>query len=226
LEKYNLIFIWYHPNRENPFYDPPKIDMIDKGNYEFYKISSIKDIKMHIQEFAENSVDHQHFDCIHKYITIPWTKIEIPFLTINHRPDFKIDENEEHKYYFLNIVNSYAFGKDLHEPFNVKVTFYGCGAVTWFEFITPLGNIVWLHTNTPNTILNLDIQLTCFKEKKVPMIFAWFVMGMWYSNLLNDVDIWSTKVWRKNPVLIKIDGPIMKLRRLYEKFYVENDSEW
>jgi 3-ketosteroid 9alpha-monooxygenase subunit A len=35
-----------------------------------------------------------------------------------------------------------------------------------------------------------------------------------------DVEIWKDKVYREDPILCDGDGPINKLRRWYEQFYL------
>lgn len=37
---------------------------------------------MHIQEFAENSVDFMHFDPLHGKMQVPWTAVPVPCITI------------------------------------------------------------------------------------------------------------------------------------------------
>ena len=39
---------------------------------------------MHLQEFAENSVDFQHFDPLHGRMMVPWTTYSIPGVLIDH----------------------------------------------------------------------------------------------------------------------------------------------
>jgi cholesterol 7-dehydrogenase len=39
---------------------------------------------MHIQEFAENSVDFAHFQCIHGDMMVPWTTWTLPLLKVQH----------------------------------------------------------------------------------------------------------------------------------------------
>jgi 3-ketosteroid 9alpha-monooxygenase subunit A len=41
-----------------------------------------------------------------------------------------------------------------------------------------------------------------------------------YAAFSQDIEIWETKIYRNDPVLCDGDGPITKLRKWYDQFYL------
>jgi len=70
---------------------------------------------MHLQEFAENSADMQHFDPLHGRMYIPFTSIAIPGVMVDHDAKWVQDEKEPHVTYFLNHARLEILG-DLTSP--------------------------------------------------------------------------------------------------------------
>lgn len=72
-------------------YDLDREDRIDEGKATYHGTWTTE-VDMHIQEFAENSVDYMHFDPLHGKMTLPWTDIPIPGITIDHKAGWELDE--------------------------------------------------------------------------------------------------------------------------------------
>lgn len=54
-----------------------------------------------------------------------------------------------------------------------------------------------------------------FAEPHIPSVLVSYVVGNWHSQWANDIAIWENKVYRKPPLILKTDGPVMKFRRWY-----------
>lgn len=80
-EYYGQVMMYFDAEGRDPPYELREFPEIDCGDF-VYRGSYTETINMHIQEFAENSADFQHFDPLHGQMTIPWTDIKIPFVTI------------------------------------------------------------------------------------------------------------------------------------------------
>jgi cholesterol 7-dehydrogenase len=53
---------------------------------------------MHLQEFAENSVDFAHFQPLHGSMMIPWTNLTLPLLKVQHNASWAPGTEEEGKH--------------------------------------------------------------------------------------------------------------------------------
>lgn len=105
---------------------------------------------MHIQEFAENSTDFQHFEPLHGKMMLPFTEFEILGLTVNHRPDWSIDSESPHIGYFFDNANLNFFGKEIpRSNASAKIAITGPASVVMFTFDTELGNISLFQTHSP-----------------------------------------------------------------------------
>lgn len=235
VEKYGMIMIWYHAtSREKPDYDPISIPELDNAeNFSHYGSYEYENIGMNIQDFAENSVDYQHFQPLHGNMSLPWSgprsifgkSIPIPFVKIIHDAKFELSEKEAHVAYFKNTACLEVFGKKLTSTsVNAQITFYGPAGITLFRFEGEFGVIYLFHTHTPTSITSLDVGFVAFSEKKISSLLTWYIIGNWVSQWQNDILVWENKLYMKKPVLVKGDGPVMKLRRWYRQFYTQDLS--
>jgi nitrite reductase/ring-hydroxylating ferredoxin subunit len=75
-EYFGMILVWFHSQDKAPEYYPPEHDRLAKGHMTF-RGSRVTELNMHLNEFAENSSDFQHFDPLHGKMTLPFTTIAI-----------------------------------------------------------------------------------------------------------------------------------------------------
>ncbi len=66
---------------------------------------------MHLLEFAENSVDFQHFGPLHGDMFIPWTRFTVPGIKNKHEADWSADPDTPHRAYFNNRAILQVFGR-------------------------------------------------------------------------------------------------------------------
>jgi len=228
MREYNgLICIYYHSEGKPPTHEPLEITEITNGQLT-YRGSWERDVYMHLQEFAENSADFQHFAPLHGQLTIPWTLIPIPFMSIQHEAGWKIDQidNQSHIAYFsdeakLKIFNYFCFPKVV----TAVITFVGCAGIVYFTFTTPIGNIMIIQSHTPYSLACQRTRFAWYADWKIPRILVWFVVGNWVSQWMNDISIWENKTFSQKPKLVRGDGPIMQLRRWYSQFYSKPKTE-
>ena len=57
-------------------------------------------------------------------------------------------------------------------------------------------------------------------DEPLPEEFVQMYPQMAHAAFGQDVEIWKDKIYREDPILCDGDGPINKLRRWYEQFYV------
>lgn len=86
--------IWYDSEKNPPSFDLPESISEQISNMYFVTHKGPYAVKMHIQEFAENSADFQHFGAIHNQMQIPFTTRRLPFITLKHNVDWKIGQGD------------------------------------------------------------------------------------------------------------------------------------
>lgn len=101
-----------------------------------------------------------------------------------------------------------------------RIHFIGPCGIMYMQFIIPnVGEIYILECHTPKAPLVTKTDFIWWADKNLPRALVWYVVGMWYSQWLNDIFIWENKVYRRPPVILKTDGPVNKFRRWYSQFY-------
>jgi len=183
---------------------------------------------MHIQEFAENSVDFQHFDSLHGQLLFPFWGLDfpIPFTRIVHNTRWEREPDKPYISYFFDSAHLNFRGKDLmYTKMDAKITFIGPGGLATFQFNTDAGIILLFQNHTPLDHLLQEVHLSWYAERSVPRLLTAYVVGNWIAQWKNDVLVWENKMYRANPMLVKTDGPIAKLRRWYTQFYCDDKEE-
>lgn len=96
IEYYGMVMVYIDQEKREPPYFPPLIPHLEeKGRMVYRGYHRAKDVRMHIQEFAENSVDFAHFDPLHGRMMVPWTTYYIPGVTVNHTADWIPGKDKE-----------------------------------------------------------------------------------------------------------------------------------
>ena len=204
-----------------PPYEPEVIEDIADGRLVYRGRHAPGDVQMHISEFVENSVDFQHFACVHGDLTIPWTQIKVPGFGVRHEPDWYVDADVPHKAYFSDKACLKFRGRAMPKSgAQARITLFGPGGTVWFRFSLPdLGDILLFQTHLPKRDLCQEVRFRWYADPKIPRLLVWYVVGHWISQWKADVEIWENKVFRERPVLIDLDGPVHRMRKWYAQFY-------
>jgi 3-ketosteroid 9alpha-monooxygenase subunit A len=82
----------------------------------------------------------------------------------------------------------------------------------------------WVNCHTPVNQSELDlcsaVIVGSLTDEPLPGEFAKMYPQMAHAAFGQDVEIWKGKIYREDPILCDGDGPITKLRRWYEQFYL------
>ncbi|MEX1363454.1 MAG: Rieske 2Fe-2S domain-containing protein, partial [Nannocystaceae bacterium] len=226
-ERYGQIFIYYrgdhlaHGPDVEPPYELPSIPEIDDGRFVHRGTHEPRNIHMHLLEFAENSVDFQHFAPLHGQMFVPWTNLTLPYIKVVHRAHWEPDAEHPHLAYFHNDAILEIFGREVERTkAHATITFYGPASVVTFRFTIPdAGEILMFQTHLPVAPLEQQTRFTWFADKAMPRWLVHYVVGNWISQWRNDIEIWENKIHLPKPVLVQGDGPIHRLRRWYQQFY-------
>jgi cholesterol 7-dehydrogenase len=205
-----------------PRYRPERVSEIDRGDLRYRGEYDAGAVHMHLLEFVENSVDYQHFAPVHGDLRIPWTSIPIPGMQIEHEATWRRDEREAHVSWFENKAHLAFRGKPILNSGAVAlVRLEGPGGIVRFDFSLNArpGRIVLFQSHTPIAPLTQRVRFRWFSDAKVSKLEAGFIVGNWVSQWRQDIGIWERKIFRKNPLLSRRDGPVHQLRKWYSQFY-------
>lgn len=229
LEYFGHILVWFkcggNSIDEKPDYMPPIPKGMDSGSMVHRGNLSLT-VNMHLQEFAENSTDFAHFAPLHGTMTFPFTPVEFPVITINHRPGWKCGESDEsHMCWFLDSADINFLGKQIPGTgADAVITFVGPAGLVYFSFETPIGRIHLFQTHTPREALQLETNFRWYADATMPRLLVWYIVGNWIAQWQNDIMVWENKRYAGNPVLVKGDGPMNKQRRWFKQFYTNTDD--
>ena len=198
VEKYGMIMIWYHPKGDEPHYDPIDVEDLTPEDFDFRGVYRYPNIKMHLQEFAENAADFQHFQPLHGQMLIPWTEMRVPFVFVHHQASLEFDKEKSHIAYFYDTAMIKIFGKKYPSTkVDASITFYGPGGITLFRFDGEFGRLYLFHTHTPSGYTELDVEFRAFVQRKIPRLLTWYIIGNWIAQWHRDIIVWENKVSEK-----------------------------
>lgn len=225
IDYYGMVMMYRsaRPDTRAPYRLPPlaKIDnrqLVLRGQHD------AGEVDMHIIEFAENSVDFQHFSELHGVMRLPWTSIRLPWIRILHEPSWSLDDTREHVSYFGDEA-TLEIGGRVYERTRSRalITFLGPGSIVKFDFSVPrVGDVTMLQTHTPVAALKQRVTFRWFAARRVPRILVSYVVGNWISQWRQDVAIWKRKIYRPPPSRPVDDGPRGMMHRWYRQFYPDD----
>jgi cholesterol 7-dehydrogenase len=223
------IFVFHRaagpPSRadDRPPFQVHRIPEVEDGRFVYRGHHDGGRVHMHLVEFAENSVDFAHFVPLHSRLFIPWTRIPIPGVRLEHVAEWKQDDEDPYTAYFCDNAALWFRGKRVERGGAQGVArFTGPGSVVNFRFAIPdLGEIELVQTHLPVAPLEQQVDFHWFADPKVPRLVSSYVVGSWISQWKQDITIWENKVYLPRPNLMRGDGPIHRLRRWYRQFYPE-----
>ena len=227
-EMHGQVFM-YHGcgNSAPPPYPVPDIPEVDAGTFDFRGAYDAGRVGMHILEFAENSVDRAHFQPVHGRMRVPWTRLVVPGVSIEHKADWCVDPEIPWKMYFFDNANLRIFGRLIAGAgATARISFFGPGGVVKFRFAIPgRGDIEMYQTHLPIRPLEQQVDFRWFADRRLPRWLVWYVVGNWVSQWARDIEIWENKIYREHPRLCRDDGPVFRLREWYRQFLPYDDAK-
>ncbi len=227
MEKNGFIAVWYDPDNSPPEDYLPDIAEWQQpgwGDWAFYRSR----IQAQPCDVIENIVDIAHFPHVHAGDVKKWenrfdARSVTQLSTVKRDasakmivpPDIDIDleaaRNEAG-------VEADAWGDaTYHGP---SIMYYYTESVS--DEISFKSWWVNSHTvvNDEEVDLCSAVILSGLDDQPLPDEFAQLYPKVAHIAFGQDVEIWKDKVYRENPILCDGDGPINKLRRWYEQFYL------
>ncbi|AGH48458.1 MULTISPECIES: aromatic ring-hydroxylating oxygenase subunit alpha [Sphingomonadales] len=203
-ERYGVIFAWYHPNGDEPYFGIPDVPELESDEYIPMRRGEW-DIGTMIQEIGENGVDYPHLKYLHHAPIIP------PGTAKAEGHIFRTD-----------IGAGYIIGES-HGPGVVIQRFTKDGVtMTMFAMSTPI--------DTEMTKTRMAFTFRNYPEGSKERAIAQHL----YEHSIGAADgedsagfesvdliVWDNKKYRPQPLLCDGDGPILLWRKWFSQFYAE-----
>eukprot|EP01104_Vermistella_antarctica_P008520 TRINITY_DN2133_c0_g1_i2.p3 TRINITY_DN2133_c0_g1~~TRINITY_DN2133_c0_g1_i2.p3 ORF type:complete len:133 (+),score=15.70 TRINITY_DN2133_c0_g1_i2:337-735(+) len=86
-------------------------------------------------------------------------------------------------------------------------------------YSTPLGRIWLMQSVTTLSPLEQSVIHAVWAEPRVPVVLGKLFLNSAMKQFEKDIPIWTAKVFRDKPIIVKGDGKIAAFRSWYSQFY-------
>lgn len=234
VEKSGFIALWYdleggEPNWQLP--DIPEWNTEDWGDWRFNR----QRIKSHGREIIENIVDVGHFPSVHGGHALQFDNIFTAY-SVSQEARIKTDLSApmiqpRNLDFDMNEFRSQQVGIEEGDQWGIA-TYHGPSVMYFYttsENETVAYKSWWLNFYTPindeEVELTSGIIVTSLNDQPLPDEFNELYPTMASAAFGSDVEVWETKKYLANPILCDGDGPINKLRKWYNRFYLPRSEE-
>jgi 3-ketosteroid 9alpha-monooxygenase subunit A len=209
VEKNDIIYAWYHPDKIVPLFEVVPFDVIDSGQWSDYETHEW-DIKTHIQETGENAVDGAHFITVHLAVGLP-----IPSITYDGHRRTSIFEMQTQKF---TDQGEKVEGESMDG--HVVSECSGPGQ-TWTRHRT-IADLLIIGLPTPIDANTVKLRFACSVPKTQvadQKVLSDYVIQNAVEQVQQDMPIWEHKIYLEEPQLCDGDGPIAQYRKWFSQFY-------
>ncbi len=237
-EKNGFIAIWHDHEPGAPEYELPAIPEWGPNSWGDWRFRR-STVKSQGREIIENIVDKGHFYSVHGgrpevfenyfagHTVTQYSKIRQSLDDPNVRmivpPGLNFDLEEARE-------NFRPIEENL-EPGDNWATYHG-PAIMYFYTENPTAPFPykswWLNYYTPIDDDTLDLGSSVivapYGDNELPQEFLDVYPETAHAAFSQDVVIWETKTYQRDPILCAGDGPVNKLRKWYEQFYLPRTS--
>ncbi|CAG0882321.1 unnamed protein product [Cyprideis torosa] len=226
-----VIFIWYHAEREPPLWEIESPPQITDGVWT-QKGTSIHFVNCHIQEVPENGADIAHLNILHEPAVFGGADLRSVhgsfFQSMKHRwsADWAaLPPPKEHMTEIAMTHEVQLFGRFVTMSLKISVQQIG-PALVYLKVYSPLlGNFLMMQTVTPQEPLVQKIQHRVFAPRWFPNFFVASFLHSECVMLERDIMVWNHKMYLKRPCLPREDRNIARFRKWYSQFYSENSRK-
>ncbi len=210
-ETEGVVLAWYHAREAEPAWEPPVLrepglDWTD-WTTESYQV------RTHLQDVAENILDLPHFGSVHDMDAPDEKRFDVRF----EGPRMRVEQT-------LKVTRGEGAGVEV----TARTTNTGPGLSTTEVRFGAIRTLTFI-SHTPIEEDRLDLQLHfCMVEMEdreaaaaIERLNREFIQRQFEQ----DIPIWENKIYREQPPLTAIDGPIPEYRRWYRQFYSDRDAD-
>lgn len=208
VESAGVVYVWYHPKNAAPKWEVAELPLCPTGGE--WMLSEHHDwvVNIHIQEITENGQDHAHFAAVHGVPGLP-------------AGEFKLDG-------WVRRNTVVAEMNTPRGPMTGKIAMVATGpgqSMTEFSDVT---NVLMAQQITPINSEHTHLRWQLYHPAEISegkMRVTKARMRDLVNQVEQDIPIWNAKQYRKEPLLVEGDGPLMAYRAQYAKFYKFDDDE-
>lgn len=212
LEKNGLLYVWHDPENNAPIaaQEIPEMPEYYSDEWSDWQIREIR-IHNNARELIDNMADMGHFGPVHGAPALHFRNIV-------------------HGHTFTQIMEGDPAGLENSDSLHSEATYFGPAVMTTkmvsMKDGVPLESRL-LVANVPIDHDSFDLRFGIM-VKRIPLLsrdLNDYIVQKYIDSttqgFLQDVEIWHNKVRVDNPVLCDGDGPVHKLRKWYEQFYMD-----
>lgn len=234
LEKNGFIALWYERDNEEPETYLPDIPQWGPQGWGDWVVNRSR-IRAKPCDIIENIVDIAHFPHVHGGAVQAWEN-RFGERSVTQASRVKGDPGAHMIIPPGTLLDLQATRSDLAGEADAwgDATYHGPSIMYYYtESRSPHISFKswWVNCHTPIDENEVDlcsaVMVSSLTDNPLPEEFAQLYPQMAHIAFGQDVEIWKDKVYREDPILCDGDGPINKLRRWYEQFYlpIQNDQQ-
>ncbi len=213
IEIQGLIWVWYHPERIEPLWQPDPVEELDSDewsevdDYNCFDLS----VKSIAQEIGENIIDTAHFVTVHDTEWVPTGNIITDGVLRSRTVEVEVPDLEAP----LKADKTYNLidGK-------IRTRVIGPGQSV--QFFNIFFRHVMMASFTPidNETMHLRFAYVTPKKQSAQQAkIAKTTIDAAVVQIEQDVPIWENKQYVSSPMLCDNDGPITEYRQWFQQFY-------
>jgi len=196
-----VIYVWYHPNNHPPKWELEHLPPCPNGDWVLAETHDWV-INIHVQEITENGQDHAHFNAVHGIQGPPMGEFKMDGWVRRNKVTAQMTTPRGPMTGTISI-NAVGPGQSIAEYHDIT-------HVVQNQQLTPIdsehSHLRWQLYHAPG-----------MSEGKMRVTAA--RMRDLVKQLNQDIPIWNSKIYCKQPLLVQGDGPMLAYRREYQKFY-------
>jgi len=233
VEKNGFIAIWHDPENGEPNWELPDIAEWGGAGWGDWRFNRAR-IRAHGREIIENIVDIGHFPSVHGGHALQFDNIFRPYsVTQESRilatldaeliqpADFAFDLELMRRQQLSPEANQWGratyHGPSIMYFFTRSEGGFAPHQSWWVNFHTPI--------NDEEVELTSGVMVASLDGRTLPTEFVDNYPLAAIAAFGQDVEVWKTKIYRADPILCDGDGPIHKLRKWYNRFYLPRAEE-
>ncbi len=232
-EKNGFIAMWHDPENGAPNWELPDIPEWNTEGWGDWRFTRTR-IHSHGREIIENIVDAGHFPSVHGGHPIQFDNVFTQY-TVTQESRIKSDLNAA-------MIQPEGLPFDLQEFREQRgvddgdqwgiATYHGPSIMYfyttseseelsyrswWINFYTPI--------NDEEVELTSGVIVASMTDEPLPDEFNAIYPTLAIAAFGSDAEVWKTKRYLSDPILCDGDGPVTKLRKWYNRFYLPRAQE-
>ena len=225
VEKNGFIAVWHDREGGEPNWELPDIEVWNTAAWGDWIVNRQR-MAAHGREVIENIVDVGHFPAVHGGRALRFDNLFTPY-SVTQEAQITPDPGTTS---IFPVDIPYARSPQTFDsPSNdaSRATYHG-PSIMYFYMTHRSEQIAWqswwVNHYTPVNDKEIDLTsaiiVASLDDRPLPAGFRENYAAMAIAAFAQDAEVWKSKIYRADPILCDGDGPIHKLRKWYNRFYL------